>query len=92
MYLIGLDVLLFLAGLAVYRILKQKSKKVALLAGCVVLVLSFLDGNLYSHPNLPEKTSFLLLCMGMGLLEFAGGILLALILAGIKKIFSKNLP
>ena len=87
-----LDLVLFPAGLTVYRILRRKSKKILLVDGCVVLFLSFLDGTLYSHPNLPEQVSFLLLCVGMGFLEFAGGILLALIFADIKKIFSKNAP
>ena len=91
-YFVCFDLVLFLAGMTVYRILRRKSKKILLIAGCAVLFLSFLDGSLYSHPNLPEQASFLLLCIGTGLLEFAGGILLALILADLKKVFSKNAP
>jgi hypothetical protein len=89
-FLLCLDLILFLAGLTVYRILGRKSKQAALIAGCFVLFLSFLDGNLYSHPNLTIQVSFWLLCVGTGLLEFAGGILLALILEGSKKLFTKH--
>lgn len=91
-FLLCLDVVLVLAGLAVFLLLRKKSKKVMLVAGCAVLFLSFLDGHLTSHPNFPEQTSFLLLCIGTGLLEFAGGLLLAMLLADIKKFFFKNAP
>ena len=56
--LLCLDVILFLAGLTVFLVLRQKSKKVALIAGCAVLILSFLDGNLYSHPNFRNRLPF----------------------------------